>query len=47
MIPFAFIEEKPGIRIPHREAMLENFEPTNAMMTTVDRTCSGRGAESV
>lgn len=40
----AFIEENTGIRIPDAEVMLENFETINAIVTTVDRTRSGRGA---
>lgn len=43
----AFIEEKTGIRIPDSEVMLENFETINAIVTTVDRTRSGRGAGRV
>lgn len=43
----AFIEEKTGIRIPDDEVMLENFETINAIVTTVDRTRSGRGAGAV
>jgi|SoiMethySBSTD1v2_1073268.scaffolds.fasta_scaffold497429_3 acyl carrier protein len=40
----AFIEEKTGVRIADDDVMLENFETINAIMATVDRARSGRGA---
>jgi acyl carrier protein len=43
----AFIEEKTGIRIADDDVMLENFETINAIVATVDRARSGRGAGSV
>ena len=43
----AFIEEKVGVRIPDDEVMLENFETINAIVGTVDRVRSSRGAASV
>lgn len=42
----AFIEEKTGLRIGDDEVMLENFETINAIVATIDRVRSGRGAGS-
>ncbi len=40
----SFIEEKAGVRIADDDVMLENFETINAIMATIDRARSGRGA---
>ena len=42
-----FIEEKTGVRIGDDEVMLENFETINAIVATIDRVRSGRGAGSI
>jgi acyl carrier protein len=40
----AFIEEKTGVRIADDDVMLENFETIDAIVATIDRARSGRGA---